>query len=256
MSFDKYKQILNIEISFLELIKIILKIFCQLKLNNNFAIQSSFSMENKNYQEDLLHIRQMMEKSSRFISLNGLSGVFAGIYALIGASYVYWLLSGLGIYDQNSVKRVEDLYRKSFVLQEIVGELLLVAILVLVAAVITAIVLTIRKSKKNKLKIWDKTTKRLLINFLLPLFVGGVFCLVLIWKNDFGYVAPATLIFYGLALYSGGNFTYSDIKYLGICQIALGIISLFFIGYGLFFWAFGFGVLHIVYGLVMYKKYK
>ena len=99
----------------MELIKIILKIFCQLKLNNNFAIQSSFSMENKNYQEDLLHIRQMMEKSSRFISLNGLSGVFAGIYALIGASYVYWLLSGLGIYDQNSVKRVEDLYRKSFV---------------------------------------------------------------------------------------------------------------------------------------------
>lgn len=227
-----------------------------MKLNYNFAVQSSFSMENKNYQEDLLHIRQMMEKSSRFISLNGLSGVFAGIYALVGASYVYWLLSGLGIHNQNADKRIEDLYRKSFVLQGIVGELFLVAMLVLVAAIITAIILTIRKSKKNKLKIWDKTTKRLLVNFLLPLFVGGVFCIVLISKNDFGYVAPATLIFYGLALYSGGNFTYSDIKYLGICQIVLGIISLFFMGYGLFFWAFGFGILHIVYGLVMYKKYK
>ena len=106
-------------------------------------------MENTNYQEDLLQIRQMMEKSSRFISLNRLSGVFAGIYAFIGASYVYWLLSGLGIYNQNAEKRMEDLYRKSFVLQEIIVELLLVAILVLVAAVITAIVLTIRKSKKK-----------------------------------------------------------------------------------------------------------
>lgn len=213
-------------------------------------------MENKNYQEDLSHIRQMMEKSSRFISLNGLSGVFAGIYALIGASYVYWLLSELGIYNQNAENRIDDLYQKSFVLQEIVGELFLVAMLVLVAAVLTAIVLTIRKSKKNKLKIWDKTTKRLLINFLLPLFVGGVFCIVLIFRQDFGYVPPATLIFYGLALYSGGNFTYSDIKYLGVCQIALGLVSLFFMGYGLFFWAFGFGVLHIVYGLIMYRKYQ
>lgn len=213
-------------------------------------------MENKNYHEDLLHIRQMMEKSSRFISLSGLSGVFAGIFALLGASYAYRLLSEIGIYTEKSENRIDDLYRKTFALDVIVSELLLVALLVLILAIGSGLFFTIRKSRKNNLKIWDKTTKKLLINFAVPLFAGGFFCLALLVKNYFGLIAPATLIFYGLALFNAGNYTYSDVKYLGLCEIALGIVSLFFIGYGLFFWAIGFGVLHIVYGVIMHKKYK
>jgi hypothetical protein len=69
-------------------------------------------------------------------------------------------------------------------------------------------------------------------------------------------VAPATLIFYGLALVNAERYTLTDIKYLGYCQIGLGLISLFFLGWGLVAWTFGFGVLHIVYGLIMHKKYK
>jgi len=96
----------------------------------------------------------------------------------------------------------------------------------------------------------------LLYNFAIPLGIGGLFCVGLLYHGLHGLLSPATLIFYGLALFNAGNYTFSDIKYLGLCEMALGIVSLFFLGYGLFFWAVGFGVLHIVYGLKMHKKYN
>lgn len=213
-------------------------------------------MESKNYQDDLSHIRQMMERSSRFISLSGISGVFAGFFALLGAGYAYWLLFGIGIYGENSGENINDLYRKTFVLDGIVGQLILVAILVLIAAIGAGVFFTMRKSKKNNLKVWDKTTKKLLFNFAVPLATGGLFCAGILFHGLHALLSPATLIFYGLALFNAGNYTFSDVKYLGICQIVLGIISLFFLGYGLFFWAIGFGVLHIVYGIIMHKKYR
>jgi hypothetical protein len=43
---------------------------------------------------------------------------------------------------------------------------------------------------------------------------------------------------------------------LGICEIGLGLIASIYMGYGLLFWAVGFGVLHIIYGIVMYMKYE
>lgn len=205
-------------------------------------------MENKNYQEDLQHIRKMMERSSRFISLNGLSGVFAGVFALLGAAYVYFLFLKQGVDYFNAEVR----YVNSWLLLQMIQ----VAILVMVLAIGFAIYLTIQKSSRKGLSIWDSSTKNLLIHFSVPLFTGGIFCLALIYHQLFVFLGPSTLIFYGLALFSAGNYTFSDIKYLGLCEIVLGIASLFFLGYGLFFWAIGFGVMHIVYGLIMHKKYK
>ena len=45
------------------------------------------------------------------------------------------------------------------------------------------------------------------------------------------------------------------LKGLGLCEITLGLLSLYYIGYGLAFWVLGFGVLHIAYGLYMHIKY-
>ena len=217
-----------------------------MNLNFNFAIQSAF-METKNYHEDLSHIRQMMEKSSRFISLSGLSGVFAGLVALLGAAYVYFVFEKNGIdYFDQTVKYYDF---------EIIKQLVLTALLIMLLAMGFGAYFTIRKSRKNNLKIWDKTTKKLLLNFAIPLATGGLFCAGLLFHQLHALLSPATLVFYGLALYNAGNHTFSDVKYLGICQIVLGIFSLFFLGWGLVFWAFGFGVLHIVYGIVMHRKY-
>ncbi|UTX47897.1 hypothetical protein [Chryseobacterium sp. MA9] len=205
-------------------------------------------METKNYHEDLSHIRSMMERSSRFISLSGLSGVVAGLTAIIGAIYVYFVFQreGISYFDGD----------RNILGPALVKELVLIGIVILVVAILSGYVFTANKSKKKGVKIWDVTTKRLLITFAVPLIAGGVFCLALLYHHLFVFIAPATLIFYGLALVAAERYTLTDVKYLGYFEIILGLISLFVLGWGLVFWAIGFGVLHIVYGLIMHKKYK
>ena len=140
--------------------------------------------------------------------------------------------------------------------EELVRELVITGAAILVVAILSGYLFTANKSKKKGLKIWDATTKRLLVTFAVPLVTGGLFCLVLLYHHLFVLVAPATLIFYGLALVSAERYTLTDIKYLGYCQIVLGLLSFLFLGWGLIAWTIGFGVLHIVYGLIMHKKYK
>lgn len=205
-------------------------------------------MESKNYHEDLSHIRSMMERSSRFISLSGLSGVVAGLAAIIGAGYVFFLFQREGI-DYFDGER--NIFGPS-----LVKELVVTGVVILGVALLSGYIFTANKSRKKGLKIWDATTKRLLVTFAVPLVTGGFFCLALLYHHLFVFIAPATLLFYGLALVSAERYTLTDIKYLGYCQIVLGLISLFFLGWGLVFWTIGFGALHIVYGLIMHKKYK
>lgn len=205
-------------------------------------------MESKNYHEDLSHIRSMMERSSRFISLSGLSGVVAGLAAIIGAVYVYFVFQREGI-DYFDGER--NIFGPS-----LVKELVVTGVVILGVALLSGYIFTANKSRKKGLKIWDATTKRLLVTFAVPLITGGFFCLALLYHHLFVFIAPATLLFYGLALVSAERYTLTDIKYLGYCQIVLGLISLFFLGWGLVFWTIGFGALHIVYGLIMHKKYK
>lgn len=200
------------------------------------------------HQEDLVHIRSMMERSSRFISLSGLSGVFAGLSALLGGVYVYQLFKANGIeyFEDN-----HQLYSTS-----LITELILTAFVILFFALAFGIFFTVRKSKKINLPIWTSATKNMLFNLAIPLIAGAVFCFALVYHQMFILVAPSTLIFYGLALLNAEKYTYSDIKYLGFSEVVLGSIALFFVGYGLVFWILGFGILHIFYGLLLFKKYK
>lgn len=203
---------------------------------------------NQKHQEDLSHIRSMMERSSRFISLSGLSGVFAGLSALIGGLYVYQLCKANGL---DYIDGEHKLYSV-----DLVYELVFIALVILFFALAFGIFFTIRKSRKHNLPIWTTATKKMLVNLAIPLLVGGIFCLALLFHQIYVLIAPATLLFYGLALINAEKYTFSDIKYLGFCELALGCVSLFFLGYGLVFWIIGFGILHILYGLIVFKKYK
>ncbi len=198
-------------------------------------------------------IRSMMEQSTRFISLSGLSGVFAGVCALIGAAMVY-VYAGISPLDGQRYYYITDPYMTKWGMEPMTF-FFVDAALVLLFAVAGGIFFTTRKAKQKGQKIWDKLTLRMLYNLGLPLAVGGIFCLGLIYHGLFGLVAPTTLVFYGLALINGSKFTLRDIHYLGILEVVLGLIAFFYIGYGLEVWAIGFGVLHIVYGIFMYYKY-
>lgn len=203
-------------------------------------------MTKKDYLTDISEIKTIMNRSSRFISLSGLSGILAGLYALIGAYVAIYLISNY----QNSYSEISKL-PISYLEYVLIG----VALLVLILSVLTAFILSSKKAKKNNEKIWDTTSKRLLINFLIPLISGGIFSFILYQNNSISLIAPTTLIFYGLACVNASKYTLDDIRYLGLANIITGLIATQFIGFGLYFWALGFGIFHIIYGFIMYNKY-
>jgi hypothetical protein len=199
------------------------------------------------YIEDLKEIKDIMNRSSRFISLSGLSGISAGIIALIGAYLAYQTVYT----NQNYLG-----YRSATLTTESLTQLLLIAFGTLTLAVIMVIFFTTRETKKKNQKIWDTQTKRLLINLFIPLLTGGILCLMLLFKGYVEIVAPLTLVFYGLALVNASKYTLNEIRSLGLIEIGLGLIATHYVGFGLLFWAVGFGLLHIVYGLIMHWRYK
>jgi hypothetical protein len=219
-----------------------------------FALQSAFiDMKNPKEQLDQIkEIRNIMERSSRFISLSGLSGVSAGFFALagVGAFYVF----------QNS--NVNYGYSRMFhdfpatINVDFVRFCLIDAALILFCSLLSAFYFTTRNAKSKGQTIWDATARRLITNLAIPLVAGGLYCLVLLNYRLIGLIAPTTLIFYGIALVSASKYTLDEIRWLGISEIVLGLINCVFIGYGVTFWAIGFGILHIIYGLMMYVRYE
>ena len=203
--------------------------------------------EQNQHVEALQDIRRLMQRSSRFISLSGLSGIAAGFCALIGAYFAYdWIYEYYVTYNESGYEGAA--------FQNLKFNLLSLAGAVLIAALVSALYFTWRKANKNNMPVWDHTSKMLLLNMMIPLITGGLVILALLRYNDWRFVAPLSLIFYGLALVSGSKYTLSDIRYLGFCEIILGLINTQFIGYGLYFWAAGFGLLHILYGFVMWWR--
>ncbi|AQG80059.1 hypothetical protein [Spirosoma montaniterrae] len=209
--------------------------------------------ESREHLQTLTEIRSLMERSSKFLSLSGLSGVSAGLIALAGAAVVYMRLrtnslATLG-YDQLSRYDADthaDLRRF----------LVTVAVVVLASALLAGTYFTVRKARRQGHDVWNSSSKRLVWAMLVPLVAGGIFCLVLLQHNLIWLAFPGTLIFYGLALLNGSKYTLRDVESLGYCEIGLGLLSLFWPGYNLLTWAIGFGVLHVVYGLAMYYKYE
>jgi hypothetical protein len=198
-------------------------------------------------QDELSTIRNLMERSSKFISLSGLSGILAGIYALIGAAIAYLL-----IYNGTSrVYITANIHTASLALFELIAT----AIMVLLLSIITGLILTVNKAKRKGQPVWGNTSRALLFNMALPLITGGLLILILLVRGYYGIVSPASLIFYGIDLVGASNFTFKDVRYLGISEIILGLLAACLPGYGLLFWAIGFGVLHIVYGTIMHFKY-
>lgn len=187
-------------------------------------------------------MRSLMERSTKFMSLSGLAGVMAGIYALTGAYIAYKVFS---FTPDPGAGRSNDLLK-----------VIVLAIVVLILSIGTAVFLSWKKADKSGEKIWNATSRRLLINMAVPLMVGGLLVLILIAKGLIGFIAPFTLLFYGLALYNASKYTYEEVRSLGLIQIGLGLISAWFVEYGLLCWAVGFGLVHIVYGIYMHYRYE
>jgi hypothetical protein len=203
--------------------------------------------------KELTHIRSMMEKSTRFVSLSGITGIAIGLIALVAAAIVFiiaktapfqapdifWdFVKGFGEEESNASNARITLYA--------------IAIITLISSVITGLLFTIKKTKKNNIKLWTKSFRLMLLNIAIPLAAGGIFCLILINLGFAQMVAGSMLVFYGLALINGAKYTLQDVNSLGLIEIILGLFTLWINKYGIEMWAIGFGVLHIIYGAKIY----
>jgi len=204
---------------------------------------------NRQHLKNLTEIRSLMERSSSFISLSGLSGISAGIMGLIAAYILHIKLFRFMDYSKSPM--ISAQMREEFILFGIT-----ISAAVLLITFLAAIFFTARRAKKNGYPVWDGSAKRLVVNLFIPLVTGGVFCLILIYQCFDWLVLPSMLVFYGLALLNAGKFTLSEIKWLGVSEIALGLASMLFLNDAIYFWGAGFGLLNIIYGLVMYFKYE
>lgn len=203
--------------------------------------------EPQHFEKDLAEIRSLMEKSAKFISLSGLSGILAGMYALLGSTAAYYLVG-------MPISRME--YSDGFTMNTVIAAKLgTIALIVLVASVVTGLSMSARKAKKHGGIFWNTTSKKLVVDLAIPLVTGGIFILLMVDQGRFALVAPACLVFYGLALINASSHLFDEVRYLGYSEIILGLIATAFLGYSLLFWTIGFGFFHIFYGALMYRKY-
>ncbi|MDL2222915.1 hypothetical protein LJB98_02325 [Bacteroidales bacterium OttesenSCG-928-M11] len=198
-------------------------------------------MKTNKQTEDIRAIRDMMEKSSKFLSLNGLSIVFAGLFALLGIGYMYLYkeeyIAGYQLYPQMNTN------------------LLLIALAILFLSAVTVSLFCLRKMKTNHIPLINKTLIRAAYNLLVPMIVGGMFGLIFFMKGDLWVTLSVTLIFYGLGLINTSKYTFREIHYLGIIEVVLGLIAAFDPLHGLVYWTLGFGFGHILWGIYLYMRY-
>lgn len=198
-------------------------------------------------------MRKLMERSSRFLSLSGLSGVAIGIFALMGVTVLYLKLD---LHPLESGFQAVLLSIKPSLGNELFQFIILDALVVLIGSLLAGTIMSVNRSKKLNLPSWDSAAKRLVLNLMIPLITGGLLCLILIEKGQLDLLAPTTLIFYGLALVNASKYTVDEIRNLGILQIILGLLAAWQTDFGLLCWAIGFGILHIGYGLFIHTKHQ
>ncbi len=208
-------------------------------------------MNEKEQLDAISGIKNLMERSSRFVSLSGFSGVFIGCYALAGAGAAW-----LNLRNNNTTYESLATSADTGVFDAFIPFFMADAILLVVVSLLTAYILTKRLTKKQGLPVWDNAAKRMLLNLLIPLFAGGLYCLILLQHGLVALIPPSLLVFYGLALLNASKYTHNDIRFMGVGEIGLGLVGLLFPGYGLLCWTLGFGILHIIYGITMYYKYE
>lgn len=199
------------------------------------------------YIEDLSDIKKIMDRSTRFLSLSGLAGISTGLSALVGSGVAYVVIFKGNDYLVPGAVEIAKTGK---------AHLLLIALGTLVLSIGSAMLFTVRNTKKRNQRAWNAQSKELLVNLLIPLVTGGVACLILLSRGFLGLLPPLTLIFYGLALVNGSRNTLPEIRNLGLIQIFIGLAAFQFITYGLFLWALGFGVFQIIYGVIVQKKYR
>lgn len=203
---------------------------------------------------NLQDIKNLMESSSRFTSLSGLSGVSAGIVAIIGSLVVSNSL-GIGIFEK--AQGIMDYTTSSTPSGDgkTLQFLIITALAVFTFAAISALFFAGRKARSNDAKLMGSSGRKFIFNHSLFLLTGALFSVILINYGIYFLVVPVLLMFFGMGLISASKFSFNVIRNLGIAEIALGLTLAMMPVYALLFFVIGFGVMNIIFGLIVHFNY-
>lgn len=204
-------------------------------------------MKEKEVKKTLSDIRDMMSKSSRFQSVSGYSIVVVGLLAAVAS-----LITAVFIGVENGFPCSEKLQHFAVMDTAVRTKSIAITGMVLFAlSLLTVFFFAYIKSKRHQLRFaFDKRMGQMLLDFFIPLAVGGVLSIVLVMQQHYGLTSSIMLIFYGLALVNCSHYTYPVFRYLGYVELLLGIIDCFTMSHALLTWFLGFSVAHIVFGIV------
>jgi hypothetical protein len=200
-------------------------------------------MDKKDYLKDISDIKNMMDKSSKFNLLSGKSGIISGTYVLVGSLIAYQYVT------KNNIDLSElSTYSLIFLLADLA--------IIIVLSLLTSIIITKRKAKKENASSWSIVTKKMAYNFFIILIPSSIFVFILILKSDFNYAGSLMLFFYGTSLINASHNTFKEIRTLGLIEILLGICAVIYPSFTFWFWILGAGVVHITFGFYMYLKHE
>ena len=199
-------------------------------------------MSQNQYSDDIAHIRSMMERSSRFLSLSGWAGIIPGLLALVGLATVVWLIQQTKLTVGYEAGIEND--------HPLIMQLGIVAIVVLALSIFASWYTCMRKARLDKQSTWTPAIRNMLLHFAIPLLAGAIIVSWIYQKEQWELLSPVLLSFYGLALVMVSQFTLRSVFWMGIFEIALSIPA-GMTGWDLPVLAIGFGFTHIVYGIMM-----
>lgn len=197
-------------------------------------------------EEELAAIKSMMEQSTRFLSLRGLAGILAGIYSLFAAAIAYYWI----YYPRYPVGNELLVVYQNGTLTYLV----LLGLGLILVTLCSTWILSRQKSKRMAHPLWMPASKRFVQALAIPVLAGGMFCIALIHQGQMILTFPVMLLFYGTGLLNAVNFSLSKLKYLGFGNLILGVTAGFLPAGGFILWVFGFGVLHLVFGGMIYFR--
>ena len=208
-------------------------------------------MNDKNPIEDLREIRRMMESSTKFLSLSGLSGVFAGLSALVGSWFAYQEVKHFTkLRVHYMIQGRDSEWEDQFALT-----LVLYGVVILIAALSLGAFFTWLKAKKEGKNLCTPLSIRLIISLMVPLAFGCLFLAGMFYQRLYDFIPPTILMIYGFSLLNASKYVHIELKYLALCELALGILAIFMLHWNFILWIIGFGILHVLYGTIMYFKY-
>ena len=180
--------------------------------------------------DNLTFIRETMERATAFTAVPGWGGVGMGAIALAAAAVAHtrltpaeWLATWLA----------------SSVLAFTLGGWTMTA-----------------KARRAGTTVFSYSGRRFVLSYVPPLLVGALLTGVLVRAGLYQALPGTWLLLYGTGVVTGGAFSVRVVPLMGLCFMALGVIALFGpAAWGNSLMAAGFGALHILFGLIIARRY-